>query len=78
MCAGTESISTMATFGMTANFMVYLMREYHMEQVTAANIINIWICSYCLLSIVGASIADIYLGKFLTIAFASLATLTVH
>ncbi|XP_070671553.1 protein NRT1/ PTR FAMILY 2.13-like [Malus domestica] len=73
---GTESISTMATFGMTANFMVYLVREYHMEQVTAANIINIWICSYCLLSIVGASIADIYLGKFLTIAFASLATLT--
>ncbi|TQD70236.1 hypothetical protein C1H46_044232 [Malus baccata] len=73
---GTESISTMATFGMTANFMVYLVREYHMEQVTAANIINIWICSYCLLTIVGASIADIYLGKFLTIAFASLATLT--
>ncbi|KAH0991513.1 hypothetical protein GBA52_002996 [Prunus armeniaca] len=70
-----ESIEKMATYGLTTNFMVYLVREYHMDQVSAANILNIWTCGYSLLTVVGASVADIYLGKFLTIALASLATL---
>ncbi|VVA27716.1 Hypothetical predicted protein [Prunus dulcis] len=72
---GNESIEKMATYGLTTNFMVYLVREYHMDQVSAANILNIWTCGYCLLTVVGASVADMYLGKFLTIALASLASL---
>ncbi|KAH0991510.1 hypothetical protein GBA52_002993 [Prunus armeniaca] len=72
---GNESIIKMATYGLQTNFMVYLVREYHMDQVSAANILNIWTGLYCLLTVVGASVADIYLGKFLTIALASLASL---
>ncbi|PQQ07095.1 protein NRT1/ PTR FAMILY 2.13-like [Prunus yedoensis var. nudiflora] len=72
---GIESITKMATYGLQTNFMVYLVREYHMDQVSAAYILNIWTGVYCLLTVVGASVADIYLGKFLTIALASLASL---
>ncbi|KAM1719318.1 hypothetical protein ACFX12_021147 [Malus domestica] len=72
---GNESIEKMASYGLTINFMVYLVREYHMEQVPAANMINNWASSCFLLTVIGGSIADIYLGKFLTIALASFATL---
>ena len=75
--AGNESIEKTASYGLTINFLMYLMREYHMEQVPAANMINIWASSCFLLIVIGGSIADIYLGKFLTIALASFATLLV-
>ncbi|KAJ7961766.1 NRT1/PTR family protein 2.2 [Quillaja saponaria] len=73
--AGNETIERLATFGMTANFMVYLLREYNMDQVMAANILNIWVASCNVAPVLGAFVADAYLGKFRTIATASFATL---
>ncbi|KAL9390377.1 hypothetical protein Peur_018982 [Populus x canadensis] len=53
--------------------MVYLMRVFHLEQVTAANIINIWSGVTNFAPLVGAFISDAYVGRFKTIAFASCA-----
>ncbi|PRQ40874.1 putative proton-dependent oligopeptide transporter family, major facilitator superfamily [Rosa chinensis] len=72
---GNEAIEKMATFGLTTNLMVYLVREYHMDQVFAANLLALWTCAYCLFTVLGASLADTYLGKFRTILFASFASL---
>ncbi|XP_048616079.1 protein NRT1/ PTR FAMILY 2.13-like isoform X2 [Brassica napus] len=55
--------------------MVYLTRVFHLEQVKAANVINIWFGFTNLTPLVGAFISDAYVGRFKTIAFASFATL---
>jgi dipeptide/tripeptide permease len=60
-----------------ANFMVYLTRELHMEQVFAVNIINIWWGVTNCAPLVGAFISDAYAGRFRTIAFASFASFLV-
>lgn len=67
----------LATYGLTANFMVYLMREFQMDQVVAANILNIWSAASNFATIIGALVADNYLGKFRTIALGSFASLAV-
>ncbi|KAH7515861.1 hypothetical protein FEM48_Zijuj10G0071400 [Ziziphus jujuba var. spinosa] len=72
---GNEAIERLATFGLTANMMVYLMREFEMEQVEAANILNVWNGASNVFPLIGAFFADAYLGKFLTIILASFAAL---
>ncbi|KAF5449720.1 hypothetical protein F2P56_030137 [Juglans regia] len=72
---GNETFERLATFGLLANFMVYLTREFHMDQVSASNVINIWSGVTNFAPLVGAFISDAYVGRFPTIAFASLASL---
>ncbi|CAL0318287.1 unnamed protein product [Lupinus luteus] len=72
---GNESFERLATFGLTANFMVYLIREFHLDQVSAANIIYIWSGVGNFAPVLGAFISDAYIGRFRTIAFGSFATL---
>ncbi|KAJ1386016.1 Proton-dependent oligopeptide transporter family [Sesbania bispinosa] len=60
---------------MTINFMVYLLKVYHLSQVGAANVVSIWYGVMNFIPVVGASVADASLGKFRTIAMASFGTL---
>ncbi|XP_065864290.1 protein NRT1/ PTR FAMILY 2.13-like [Euphorbia lathyris] len=71
---GNETFERLASFGLLANFMVYLMKEFKMEQVFAANIINIWSGLANFAPLLGAFISDAYVGRFRTIAFASCAS----
>ncbi|CAK7332809.1 unnamed protein product [Dovyalis caffra] len=71
---GNETFERLATFGLLANFMVYLMRVFHLEQVSAANTLNIWSGITNFAPLVGAFISDAYVGRFKTIAFASCAS----
>ncbi|KAI3944707.1 hypothetical protein MKW98_021165 [Papaver atlanticum] len=70
-----ETFERLATFGLLANFMVYLLKQFHLEQVFATNIINIWSGTTNFAPLFGAFISDAYLGKFRTLAYASLASL---
>ncbi|OWM89580.1 protein NRT1/ PTR FAMILY 2.13-like [Punica granatum] len=72
---GNETFERLATFGLLANFMVYLMREYHMDQVSASNVLNMWSGFTNFAPLVGAFISDAYAGRFRTIAVASFASL---
>ncbi|XP_061360628.1 protein NRT1/ PTR FAMILY 2.13-like [Gastrolobium bilobum] len=72
---GNETIERIATFGIMANFTVYLMTMFHLSHVGAANVISIWYGVSNFIPIIGASLADAYLGKFKTIAMASFGTL---
>lgn len=76
--AANETFERLAAFGLVANFMVYLMREYHMDQVQAANVINIWSGLCNLVPLIGAFISDAYAGRFRTIAVGSFASLLVR
>ncbi|KAL5553974.1 hypothetical protein UlMin_041375 [Ulmus minor] len=72
---GNETFERLATFGLLANFMVYLTTELHLDQVSASNIMNIWSGVTNFAPLVGAFISDAYAGRFWTIAFASFASL---
>ncbi|KAI3848166.1 hypothetical protein MKX03_019845 [Papaver bracteatum] len=61
---GNETFERLATFGLLANFMVYLLKQFHLEQVFATNIINIWSGTTNFAPLFGAFISDAYLGKF--------------
>ncbi|KAF8040550.1 hypothetical protein BT93_B2699 [Corymbia citriodora subsp. variegata] len=71
---GNETFERLATFGLLANFMVYLTRVYRMDQVAASNVINIWMGITNFAPLVGAFISDAYAGRFRTIAIASFAS----
>nr|KYP43007.1 Peptide transporter PTR1 [Cajanus cajan] len=73
---GNETFERLAVFGLFANFMVYLTRELHLDQVYAANIVSIWFGVTNFAPLFGAFISDAYIGRFCTIALASFATLS--
>ncbi|KAL6187392.1 hypothetical protein ACLB2K_038791 [Fragaria x ananassa] len=80
---GNDTLERLATFGLLANFMVYLTREVHLDQVSASNVIYIWYGVTNFAPLLGAFVSDAYFGRFRTIAFGSfslllgLATLTM-
>ncbi|KAI5419893.1 protein NRT1/ PTR FAMILY 2.13 [Lathyrus oleraceus] len=72
---GNDTGERLATFGMQTNFVIYLMKVYNMDQVLAANIMNTWVAISNIVPLIGALVADAYLGKFRTIAVSSFASL---
>ncbi|XAR53240.1 hypothetical protein NMG60_11021707 [Bertholletia excelsa] len=72
---GNETFERLATFGLLANFMIFLLTQFHMEQATAANVLNVWsgVTNYA--PLLGAFISDAYIGRFWTILIGSLASL---
>ncbi|MQL86061.1 hypothetical protein Taro_018596 [Colocasia esculenta] len=68
---GNETLERLATSAMMANFTVYLMNHLHMKQVKAANLAHIWYGTTNFSPVVGAYLSDAFLGRFLTLAIAS-------
>lgn len=75
--AANETLERLASFGLTSNFMVYMVREYHMDQVQAAALINTWSALTNFAPIIGAFISDSCTGKFVTIVLGSISELLV-
>ncbi|KAL4351170.1 hypothetical protein GQ457_06G005310 [Hibiscus cannabinus] len=71
---GNETFERFASTGLMSNFMVYLLKDYNMDQVSAANLLFIWFGVTNFAPMVGAFISDAYVGKFLTILVASFAS----
>ncbi|KAI4379092.1 hypothetical protein MLD38_005431 [Melastoma candidum] len=80
---GNETFERLASIGIFANFMVYLLRKYNMTQVKASNLLNVWSGIGNFAPLIGAFVSDAYAGRYLTIAVASffsflgMATLTL-
>lgn len=62
----------LAGFGLSMNLITFLTLEMHMPTVKAANIITNFGGTCGLTPLVGAFIADAYLGRFKTIAITSI------
>lgn len=75
---GNETFERLAAFGLFANFMVYLTREFHLDQVYASNILNMWSGITNFAPLLGAFISDTYTGRFKAIAFGSFFSLLVR
>lgn len=72
---GNETFERLANIGLLANFTVFLLTQFHMDQVSASNVINIWSGATSFLPLVGAFLCDAYIGRFVTIAVASFSIL---
>ncbi|KAH9603383.1 hypothetical protein KSS87_017231 [Heliosperma pusillum] len=70
-----ESFEKVASYGLLPNMIVYLMKDYKMSASKAQNLLYFWNAALNFLPIVGAFVADSYLGRFLTIGIGSIITL---
>ncbi|QCE15337.1 solute carrier family 15 [Vigna unguiculata] len=61
-----------AYFGVGANLVIYMTSELHKDMVSAVTSVNNWSGTAWMTPVLGAYIADSYLGRFWTITFALL------
>ncbi|KAJ0967226.1 hypothetical protein J5N97_024143 [Dioscorea zingiberensis] len=62
-----EVAERMAFYAIAVNMVAYLVREMHQSLPDAATHVNDWVGAAFILTILGAFLADAYLGRFLTI-----------
>ncbi|KAJ6809402.1 protein NRT1/ PTR FAMILY 2.13-like isoform X2 [Iris pallida] len=68
---GNETFEKVASVGLLANFTVYLVKRFNMEQVTAANMTNIFFGTTNFAPLLGAFVSDAYWGRYKTLAYSS-------
>ncbi|KAK9947761.1 hypothetical protein M0R45_003369 [Rubus argutus] len=70
-----ETFEKVASFGLHANMIMYLMFEYHLEVATGASILFLWTAASNFTPIMGAFLSDSHLGRFRVIALGSVISL---
>lgn len=71
---GNETCEKLGTIGTTANLLVYLTTVYGMSGASAATLLSLWSGTVNLAPLLGAFLSDTYMGRYATIAFASMAS----
>lgn len=69
---GYEAFERMAFYGVASNLVVYLTTRLHEDTVSSVRNVNNWSGSVWITPILGAYIADAYLGRFWTFTVSSL------
>ncbi|CAL9027845.1 unnamed protein product [Prunus brigantina] len=70
-----EALERVASIGLHANMILYLLYEYNMEAATGASILFLWSAISNFTPIVGAFLSDSHLGRFRTITWGSIVSL---
>ncbi|XP_010423917.1 PREDICTED: protein NRT1/ PTR FAMILY 8.2 [Camelina sativa] len=65
---GTECCERLAYYGMSTNLVNYLEKQMNMENVTASTSVSNWSGTCYATPLIGAFVADAYLGRYWTIA----------
>jgi peptide/histidine transporter 3/4 len=65
---GNECCERLAYYGMSANLVLYLKNHLHQSSAAAAKSISNWTGTCYLTPLIGAFLADAYLGRYKTIA----------
>ncbi|KAL9417693.1 hypothetical protein AB3S75_040642 [Citrus x aurantiifolia] len=64
-----EAFESMASTGFMPNMILYLCREYNMKITEGTNVLFFWSAASSFLPILGAFLADSYVGRYLMIGF---------
>ncbi|XP_031256612.1 protein NRT1/ PTR FAMILY 1.2-like [Pistacia vera] len=70
-----EAFERMASVGLMPNMILYLTREYGMETARGVNILFIWSAATNFMPVIGAFLADSYVGRYHMISCGSIASL---
>lgn len=70
--AGYEAFERMAFYGVASNLVNYLTSQLHEDTVSSVRNVNNWSGSVWITPILGAYVADSYLGRFWTFTLSSL------
>lgn len=68
---GNEVCDKLAGIGLYFSMILYLTENYHMQQVTAANVLSISNGTSSITPLIGGYLADAYLGRFWTLVTSS-------
>ncbi|CAN6357274.1 unnamed protein product [Urochloa humidicola] len=71
---GNETCEKLGTIGTTANLLVYLTTVYGMKSASATTLLSLWGGTVNMAPVLGAFLSDSYLGRYATIALASMAS----
>lgn len=69
---GSGTLETVAVLGILPNMPLYLINEYHMDVTTSSSILFYWGAVVNFIPVIGAVIADSYVGRFNMMGFGSL------
>ncbi|XP_022138841.1 protein NRT1/ PTR FAMILY 5.2-like [Momordica charantia] len=67
-----EVFERMAFYGISSNLILYLTNKLHQGTVTASNNVTNWVGAVWMTPVLGAYVADAYLGRFWTFIIASI------
>ncbi|KAK7850275.1 protein nrt1/ ptr family 1.2 [Quercus suber] len=70
-----EAFEGVASFGLMPNMILYLTREFGMQIASAANVLFLWSAATNFMPILGAYLADSYVGRYRMIGFGSIVSL---
>ncbi|URE28673.1 Nitrate transporter, partial [Musa troglodytarum] len=76
---GNEIFEKLGALGTITNLVVYLTAVFHLRSITTATIVNVFNGTTNLAPVLGAFLADTYLGRYATLGLASVASqLVLH
>ncbi|KAL3500563.1 hypothetical protein ACH5RR_039656 [Cinchona calisaya] len=64
-----ESFEQVASYGLQPNMILYLTREYNLKMATGSNILFFWSAATNFMPLLGAVVADSFVGRFQMILF---------
>ncbi|XP_020228336.1 protein NRT1/ PTR FAMILY 1.2 [Cajanus cajan] len=67
-----EALAKLASVGLIPNMILYLIEDYKLRVLKATKILFLWFAATNFAPVVGAFVADAYLGRFLAIALGSI------
>ncbi|CAL5439738.1 unnamed protein product [Camellia sinensis] len=70
-----DALVKVASYGLSANMILYVMGDYHIGVTQATNILFLWSAATNFFPLVGAFISDSYLGRYLTIGLGCITSL---
>lgn len=73
-----EVADRFAFYGLSGNLIMYLTNVLHQPTVTAVKNVNMWVGVSSLFPLLGALVADSFLGRFKTILLSSIVYLLVR
>ncbi|KAJ6674132.1 PROTEIN NRT1/ PTR FAMILY 1.3 [Salix viminalis] len=70
-----EALERLASFGLSTNMIMYLTREYGMDAASGAQILFLYSAAGNFMPIIGAFLADTYVGRYPMIGFGCITSL---